>query len=51
MWSAAAFNYYSLRSKIIVILEFKFYFTKNANFDPLTTKDKIIFGRFSKKDN
>ena len=49
MWSAAAFNYYSLHSKIIVILEFKFYFTKNANFDPPTMKDKIIFGRFSKK--
>jgi hypothetical protein len=49
MWSAEAFNYYSICSKIIVILEFEFYFTKNANFDPPTTKDKIIFERFSKK--
>ena len=39
----------SLRPKINLILEFKFYPTKNINFDSSTTKDKIIFGKFLQK--
>ena len=40
---------YSLRPKINAILEFKICPTKNVNFDPPTTKDKPISGRFSEK--
>jgi len=40
---------YSLRPKINAILEFKICPTKNINFDPPTTKDKAVSGRFSQK--
>jgi len=39
---------YSLHPKINAILEFKICL-KNANFDSPTTKDKIIFRKFSQK--
>jgi len=40
---------YSIRPKIIAIIEFKIYHTKNDNFDLPTTKDKAIFRIFLQK--
>ena len=40
---------YFLRPKINTILEFKICHTKNVIFDPHTTKDNPISGRFHKR--
>ena len=43
--------YSLLHPKIIATIKFKIYPTKIANFNLTTTKDKIILGRLSQKNN